>query len=394
MKKLLMLGGAFSQVPAIKRAKEQGFWVITCDYLPENPGHQFADEYVNVSTTDKDAVLEIVREKEIDGIIAYASDPAAQTAAYVAEKMGLPGSRFDAVKILSEKDEFRKFQKKHGFECPKFLSLAHGEKITLDDIVFPCFVKPVDSSGSKGVTQVFTEMDLNVAIEEAMKISRAKRVIIEGKIDSPFHQLHGDGFVENGELIFLELGDQRFRGEVPIGTSCPSAVDTTLLQAVKSEINLLLKKCGYQCGAINAEVRIGHNGEIYILEIGPRSGGNYVPQLMQEATGFNEVDACILCAMGELSYFEQSQRKYVLQYIIGSSRDGIFSEIWMSEYIKPHIRQFYLHKKEGDFVGDYHSSNNVVGVALIEAASSAELDEIVANIGTHIQVVTKEEVYA
>jgi hypothetical protein len=91
MKKILFLGGAPSQLPPIKYALEQGHHVITVDYLPENPGHKLAHTYYNVSTTDKDAVLEVAKAENIDGIVAYASDPAAPTAAYVAEKLGLSG---------------------------------------------------------------------------------------------------------------------------------------------------------------------------------------------------------------------------------------------------------------------------------------------------------------
>ena len=65
------------QIPIIKKAKEQGIYVITCDYAPENLGHKFADEYHNVSTTDLDGVLELAKGLDIDGIVAYASDPAA-----------------------------------------------------------------------------------------------------------------------------------------------------------------------------------------------------------------------------------------------------------------------------------------------------------------------------
>ena len=75
MKKILMLGGARSQIPAIQKAKELGLYVITCDYLPDNPGHQFSDEYQNISTVEKEQVLEYARFKQIDGILAYASDP-------------------------------------------------------------------------------------------------------------------------------------------------------------------------------------------------------------------------------------------------------------------------------------------------------------------------------
>ena len=56
-----MLGGSLYQVYAIKEAVKMGYYVITCDYLPNNPGHQYAHEYYNVSTTDKEAVYELAK---------------------------------------------------------------------------------------------------------------------------------------------------------------------------------------------------------------------------------------------------------------------------------------------------------------------------------------------
>ena len=107
MKRVLMLGGSLYQTYAIKEAVRLGYYVITCDYLPDNPGHQYAHEYHNVSTTDKEAVLELAKKLKVDGIVAYASDPAAPTAAYVSEKLGLPTSPYKSVEILSKKHLFR-----------------------------------------------------------------------------------------------------------------------------------------------------------------------------------------------------------------------------------------------------------------------------------------------
>ena len=109
MKKILLLGGANTQIPSILTAKKMGYYTITCDYLPDNPGHKFADEYHNVSTTDKEAVLALAKELQIDGILAYATDVAAATAAYVSEAMGFPTSPYKSVDILTNKDKFRAF---------------------------------------------------------------------------------------------------------------------------------------------------------------------------------------------------------------------------------------------------------------------------------------------
>jgi len=88
MKKLLILGAMEMHVPLIKRAKELGYYVISCDYIPENPGHKLADEAYFDSTTDLNAVLNLATELKIDGIMTYNSDPAAPTAAYVQKNLG------------------------------------------------------------------------------------------------------------------------------------------------------------------------------------------------------------------------------------------------------------------------------------------------------------------
>lgn len=73
-KKLMLLGGIRYLLPVIEAAHEQGYYVITADYLPDNIAHRYSDEYVNVSIIDKEAVLKVAREKEIDGILSFGVD--------------------------------------------------------------------------------------------------------------------------------------------------------------------------------------------------------------------------------------------------------------------------------------------------------------------------------
>ena len=90
MKKILLLGGSAQQIVAIKTAQKLGYYTVLCDYLPDNPGQYEADKFYLISTTDKEAILKVALDECVDGVLAYASDPAAPTAAYVAEKMKLP----------------------------------------------------------------------------------------------------------------------------------------------------------------------------------------------------------------------------------------------------------------------------------------------------------------
>lgn len=394
MKKLLVLGGAYSQVPAIRRAKEMGYYVITCDYLMENPGHAFADESRNISTVDREAILQLSKEKNIDGIIAYASDPSAMTAAYVCDSMKIQGPTYESVRLLCEKDRFRYFQKENGFYAPDFYSvsgLAELDRIE-EKIVYPCMVKPVDSSGSKGVRRVEGQGQLENAVENALKFSRCGRVIIEKYIESDFHQLHGDGIVIDGKLLFVALGEQRFKNSVPIGTSFPARVEKSLLASAYKEASRVIEASGYQWGGVNIEARIAAQNEICVVEVGPRTGGNYIPQLMELATGEDEMTAALQIAMGEQCFIKMPEHlQYCFQYIIGSDEDGWFKELWIDDYIQEKIVDLYIHRKEGDWVDEYENSNGVVGVALLKFKNPEEMERDIKNIKKHIKVLVERE---
>lgn len=397
MKKLLMLGGAFSQIPAIKKAKELGYYVITCDYLPKNPGHEFSDEYVNISTTDKEIVLEYAKKADVDGIIAYASDPSAATAAYVSEKMSLMGAGYNATCLLAEKDKFRVFQKEIGCLFPKFFVVDTLSKLTknIGKVPLPCIVKPVDASGSKGIQKIYSQSEIIEAYKYAVGYSRAKRVIFEEIINTPYCQLHGEGFVYDKKLVFMELGDQRFRDNVPIGTSYPSKLYESKRAIIWTNVEKIIQESGFQCGGLNIEARISESGEVYVIEIGPRTGGNYMPQLTEYSYGFDEVTAVLQTAMGDAGENLQLNKKIqnCFQYIIGSPRNGKYKKIWIHDAYKDKVMAIYLHKKRGDEVHEYKNSSGVVGVAIFKFNTYIEMESFIENIHTYVKVELEEEKY-
>ena len=299
-----MLGGSMQQIPAIVAAKEMGLYTITCDYLPDNPGHKYADEYHNVSTTDKEAVLELAKKLEIDGIVAYASDPAAPTAAYVSEKLGLPGNPYESVAILTQKDKFREFLSENGFTTPQAGGYTSYEEALkdIDRFKFPIMVKPVDSSGSKGVVKIESKDGLLAAVEEAMDYSRSKRIVIEEFIRKKGYQVSGDGFSVDGKLVFTSYGNELYsnkgtREYVALGEFWPSELSPEMKRKVDGELQKLITALGMKTSAYNIEVIIDENDDVYVLELGPRNGGSYIPQLIKYATGVDMVEYTIKAAM-------------------------------------------------------------------------------------------------
>lgn len=379
MKKLLILGGTYFQIPAIKYAKSRGYYIITCDYLPDNPGHKLADEYYNVSTTDKEAVCLLARQLEVDGILCFASDPAAPTAAYVSEQLGLPGNTFDNVCKLGEKHLWRKFLKDNGFNVPKAASYTSFENVLVDDWHYPVMVKPVDSSGSKGITKVLEPSAIKAAFDYALTYSRVKIILIEEFIERVGPQIGGDGFYGLNHLDFVCYGDQvvdeKINGYVPCGMKFPSLISESLKQRITADIERAISLSGLRNLSFNLEVMIDKYENIYLMEIGPRNGGNCIPEVIQLFTNVNMVALAVEAALGNnLSIVPQNNNKCYAYYAIHSLKAGIYKGFDILTSFKKNVINSYLFLKEGAKIGSFLGSNQTIGILLLEFDTRQEMD--------------------
>lgn len=395
-KRILFLGGAAMQMPPIRYARQQGHYVITCDYLPDNPGHELAHEYHNVSTTDLDAVLEVARNAGIDGIVAYASDPAAPTAAYVGNALGLVSNPYEAVLTLARKDLFRRFLREHGFNVPRseaFGSLPEAREYART-LRWPIFVKPVDSSGSKGVTQLEDLDGFETAFAYALGYSRAKKVVVEERICRQGYQVAGDGFVVDGRLAFRCFANEHFdklcNGLVPIGESFPAIHDPRLLDTAHRETQRLLTLLGMKTGALNFDFVFTEAGEFYFLELGPRNGGNLIPEVINYVTGVDLVKYTVDAALGldcSSLQMEPPQGCYS-SYIVHALRDGACEDLWMSERFKSRVMEANIWVRPGNDVRQFQGSNHTLGTAILRFTSQAEMLAMMDNMENDLRVRT------
>ncbi|NCC31387.1 MAG: carbamoyl-phosphate-synthetase [Chloroflexia bacterium] len=395
-RKILFLGAAPAQIPPLKYAREQGYHVITADYLPDNPGHRFASESHNVSTTDKDAILKLSRNLKIDGIVAYASDPAAPTAAYVSEHMGLPGNPYKSVLTLARKDLFRAFLKENGFNVPLSESFYEPKKGQqwLKEIGLPAFVKPVDSSGSKGVTELKELESYPEAFTHALKYSREKKVVIESKIIKQGHQVAGDGFVVDGKLAFHCWANENFdplcNGLVPIGQTFPTTHKQELLAKAHSETQRLLDLLDMRLGALNFDFVFSEEGELYFLELGPRNGGCRIPEVINYATGVDLIKYTVDAALGLdcTSLTMHPPIGYWASYMVHAVKSGTYTGLEVSERAKRWIVEQDIYVKPGQAVNVFSGSNDTLGEMILKFSSNLEMQDFFDETNRDISVVT------
>lgn len=399
MKKILLLGGSTQQIPAIEYAKKQGYYTILCDYLPDNPGQHYADRFYCVSTTDKEAILEVAQKEGVDGVVAYASDPAAPTAAYVAEEMGLPTNPYKSVELLTNKDKFRSFLAKHNFNTPKAKGYSSIEQATkeIEEFKLPVIVKPVDSSGSKGVSKLTDATDIKSQIEYALSFSRVKRIIIEEFVEKFGYQVAGDGFSINGELVFRCFANDHFNANglnpfVPISASFPYNMPKRIHDKIQAEIQRLFDLLNMKTGAYNFDIRVDEDENVYLMEIGPRNGGNFIPQVTRYATGVDMIDYTIRAAMGkDCSDIKMVEPKgYWSYYAVHSSKSGVLKGIIIDGGVKAnHIVESYLNYKIGDQVPAFKGANGSIGILIMKFDSMEQMLDMMDNSDKWINVIVE-----
>lgn len=399
-KTLLLLGGSRQQCIAIERAKELGFRTVLCDYLPDNPGQQIADVFYLQSTTDRDGVLTVAQKENIDGILAYASDPAAPTAAFVAEKLGLPTNPLRSVEILSFKNRFREHLARVGLPCPKALSFPATLPVdevrkALSGLSFPIVIKPTDSSGSKGVTVLFDESRIEQALCDARHFSRNGILIAETYIEKEFpYMIGGDVFVVDGKVAFDGL--MRCMRDpkcplVPMGEIFPSGLTTTQHEAVINVLNRLLASLDMRFGEFNVEVILGKGNTPYVMELGARAGGNYIPLQLSDLSGIDLVKANVVCALGQKPDVAfNGNSSYVATCVLHSTKAGIFERLDISDKARPYVYRVVLYKKYGDAVEVFTGAHQAVGLVFLRFPSEIELREITENIQDNVHVIVKQ----
>lgn len=397
MKKLLVLGGDHFTIPVVEAAHQQGYYVITCDYLPDNVAHKVSDEYVNFSTTDKEGILEWARDNAIDGIVTF-TDSGVVTTAYVQHHLGLPQiGPLESVEILQNKARFRQFLTEHGFNVPKAKGYKAYEEV-LDDIDYfrwPVIVKPVDSAGSKGVTKEETPKKLKEAVEFALQYSITGEFIVEEFIEKLGCSSDSDSFSVDGQFKFISFSAQRFDEKAagvftPAAYSWPSAMSRQAEAELASELQRLISLLGMRTSIYNIETRVGTNGKPYIMELTPRGGGNRLAEMLRFATGVDMITAAVRAAVGDpVNDIEQKPYDdFWAEIIVHADKTGILDQIEIAPEIEPFVREKDFWFKKGDAVKEFQSARDAIGTLVLQFPTAEQMEYAITHQGEWLKIVT------
>lgn len=311
MRKIAIIGASYLQMPLIERAKELGLETHVFAWECGDVGEKAADYFYPISIVEKENILAQCERIRIDGICTIATDLGAITVNYVAAALGLPGNSEECTKISTNKHLMRCTFERCGDPTPKSLCVNSKEDLNGVRLRYPVIVKPTDRSGSRGIMKLEEPLGLEEAIAVSVSQSFEKKAVVE---EFAFGQEYSVECVSfRGEHHFLAMTQKFTTGSphfIETGHLEPAPVNDAMLEKVKKVVFHALNSLKITTGASHTELKINENGEIMLIEIGGRMGGDFIgSNLVQLSTGVDFVEAVIRIALGEEPNLEPKSAK-------------------------------------------------------------------------------------
>lgn len=357
-KKLLVLNGSHSDIPLIKAGKKLGYYVITTGNKPELVGHKYADEYHNADFSNVQEIYELSEKLKIDAVCSCANDFGAITAAYVAEKLGLPGhDSYKTTLILHHKDKFKRFSKENQIKTPIAESFDNIETAInrKEEFNYPVIIKPIDLTGGKGITKVYSELEFEQAVKKAINISPSHRIVIESFIEGTQHSF--STFLVNRKVAsYFSDNEYSYLNPYLVSTSAAPAIDVDKVDKVLiSEVEKIASLLNLTDGVFHIQYILS-NGKPHILEITRRCSGDFYSYPVAFATGIPWAEWIVRAECGlDCSSFPQNikQSKFCGRHCIMGNKNGIVKNVKISSEIEDNIYDQFLWWKAGYEITNY-----------------------------------------
>lgn len=305
MKKFAVIGASYLQEPLVRKAKELGLYTICFAWADGATCKDICDKFYDISIIEKEQILKICQQEQIDGIATIASDVAAPTVAYVAQNMRLVSNTSQAAVLANNKYMMRNALYRAGVSCPEYSMLTKEDLMNgnamkaLEKLEFPIIVKPSDRSGSLGVTRVDAMPEFIPALEKALSVSFRGEAMVEEFIQG--REISVEFISYKGKHYPLQITD-KVTTETPhfveLAHHQPAALASGQFEKIFAITEKALNALGITNGASHSEYRITEDGCIVVMEIGGRMGGDFIgSDLVRLSTGYDYVKGVIDVAL-------------------------------------------------------------------------------------------------
>ncbi len=394
MKKLLITGGSHSEYPVIQAAKDMGWYVISTGNDEGAKGHLLADKYVKGDFSDKEFVLKLAQEEQVDAIVSGANDFAYLSTAYACEKLGFPGhDSYDISRTIHIKNLFREMTTSLGIKTPHIHKCYTEEdcRIAVKEIGFPLLIKPVDLTGGKGVK---TCIELNETIDafyEALKLTREDYVIVEQFIHGENHGI--STFIKNNKVVWHIIDNEQYglNKYLVQGASSPSDIPQHAEFMLIRNIEMMARSCRLVDGLFHVQFILDEEGYPVMIDPCRRMPGDLYVLLSKFTTGVDCPAEIVRAECGEeLRDVYPVEHNFIARECIMTSRKGVIKEVHIEKELEPYI--VYTHMGENKGIVIEQPMKHKAGIIIMKFDTYSEMMNILDRFGELAWIELEEEV--
>ena len=392
IRKALVVGGGIRHVEVAKILKSYGYFVVLVDYLQHPVAAQYADKHICANAFDKEVLLRIATEENVSNIVCVCHDLAIPAIAYVSEKLGLdfPFS-YSCSLDYTVKSRMKAIFRAHGIPSARYLEVGVDSALP-KDVEFPLVVKPVDSSGSRGVSKVEHRADYDIAVRNACAQSRTSTAIVEEFVTGQEYQV--DCYVRNGVATVVMIRQKlRFDDDAVVSPAGSLVIPfdqvrdvkrfSDLAQKLATAFNVKTNTLFFQC--------IDHGGELSMIELGVRIGGGLSYRMIKEITGFDYLKAAVDAQL-QVQNGDEPRRNphYYMTNALFADKCIIGSISGLDFLLQDGVIDLYdIYKQAGDVVDGTITNKNRLAFYMVHGDSRAEICERMSRVLSSVCVQDK-----
>lgn len=406
-KRLLVLGGSRISCEIVKKAKEMDIYVIVTDWYPmeKSPAKQIADKSFMISTSDVDAVVRLIKEENIDGVITGFTDSVLIYYAQICEKAGLPcyGTE-EQFELFTNKRKYKSLCKQYGIPTVEeyiFDNIFHEKNF--EEIKYPVIVKPVDNSGARGITICSDKEELITAYLKAIEFSQCKEVLIERYIEGK--EVTVFWLFVDGDIYLTAMGNRHIKHNqegviaLPVAYSFSSLYLEKYQNEVEPRVKNMLRSIGIKNGMMFMQCLV-EDGCCIVYDIGFRLSGSLEYKLLKEVCGYDPLEMMIRHAItGQMANFPLKEKvnPYWNRYACNVSfliMPGVINKIFgIKEILEiPNVFDAVLSYTEKEKIPETAKGTlaQIILRVLATAGSQEELEDVFNMIYYNLKVISSE----
>ncbi|MCQ2285321.1 MAG: ATP-grasp domain-containing protein [Bacteroidales bacterium] len=297
-KKLAVLGANSTSMSFYKQAHKLGYELYGIGSGDDCVCAPYCKEFFNFSFADKEKLLQVCKDNKIEGVTSFSLESAVPFVYFVARELGLPCNSVECEQLIANKFTMRERLRECNVNVPAYRIVTQNALPA--DLGFPMIVKPVDSGGSQGVSLICNQREWNDAYELAVQWSKTNRVIAEQYIEGREFSIESISFA--GRHYILAITDKVTTNAphfVELEHHQPANISVEQENAIRKIVLQTLAALKIEYGAAHTELKLNSQDVPYIIELGPRMGGDFITSdLVRLSTGYDFTQGVIEASMG------------------------------------------------------------------------------------------------